>query len=517
MQHLRLDQRLLVTPAASRRIDIALALLGALAGAYVFGLALRYLQAPGYFDHVEPLVAALSWNFLAGEPLYQPLSAAGYRLNLHGPLLQLIEAGLFRLAGPSLAASKLAPLTAAMLALLLFALHQGRRAGPAAFGLGATLFAAYLLLTAPIGFWNRPDPLLLLIATLAVILAGRREESRPSMSAYLFIGALAGLAASLKLYAPIFLLPALARLLAREANPPRFLGRLLLAGLPAMFLFTLPFLHPQIEASIFLETLRKITGGRTRGWAEILPVLKFALYFLLPPLLLMPIGRLASKACPPAADILAGLALLAAMLLALFPASMPGAGPSHLLPLLPAALDLLLRRAEALDALGGKWRLAAIAYPLALALFCLPSHARHLRRLADVERPEYNQAVQSILARHPTASLELGYGNNPDTYRRSGSVRALLAFAGQQARLEPVTLMETQASGIGVFAQAWAAIEACRTRLWLLPAGEPPFQLTNYYLPGQAFVPPGFAQAFQERYRPIERIGPFDLWACAEG
>ncbi len=517
MQHLRIDQRLFVTPAPARRIDIALAALGALAGAYVFLLSWRYLQAPGYFDHAEPLVAIFSWQFLQGQAFYRPLSDPDFLVKLHGPLFDLIEAGLFRLTGPGVAASKFAALAFACLAWLLFALHQARRAGLAAFGLGGILFAAYLLLTAPIAFWNRPDSLLLLIATAGVAVVGHKESEKPNLATYLLIGLLAGLAASLKLYAPIFLLPSLARLLAREGNLGRFTLRMLPAGLAALAILILPYLHPQIGISPFVEVMQAITGGRSRHWGDVLPVLKFSAYYLLPPLLLMPAFRMAAKACPSTPDILAGLGLILAMMLVLFPASMPGAGPSHLMPFFPAALDLLLRRSEALGSLNGKWRMAAIAYALGLALLCLPSHARHLRRLADLDRPEINRVTLEILARHPSAAIDLGYGNNPDTYRRISVARALLAFAGQGPRLEPVTLMEMQGSGLDVSARAMSVLDACRVRLWLLPKDEPPFLLTNHYSPGVTFVPASFALAFQERYRLIERIGPFDLWACAGG
>ncbi|TAN49837.1 MAG: hypothetical protein EPN26_10745, partial [Rhodospirillales bacterium] len=139
-----------------KSFDAALLLLGALAGAYVLYLAGRYLAAPGYFDHAEPVVAQFSWEFLNGQPLYRPLADPAYRINLHGPLLALLESALFGLAGPSIAASKLVPLAATCLALLLFAWHQLRGKGAMAFDLGSLLFAGYLMLTAPIGFWNRP-------------------------------------------------------------------------------------------------------------------------------------------------------------------------------------------------------------------------------------------------------------------------------------------------------------------------------------------------------------------------
>ena len=132
---------------------------------YTFAGA-AYLCSPAYSDHIEPSIAAVSWYHVSGAPLYPSADAAAQYALPYGPLLYLVNGITLQLAGPSVFASKLAGLLAALLSLILLAralARRTRRVVPvvAAVALGYLAFGTMT-------FWARSEPLLLLLVAVSL-------------------------------------------------------------------------------------------------------------------------------------------------------------------------------------------------------------------------------------------------------------------------------------------------------------------------------------------------------------
>ncbi len=129
-------------------------------GLYAFAGA-AYLFSPAYWDHIEPSIAAVSWHHLSGAPLYPSAEASAQYALPYGPLLYLVNGIMLQLAGPSVFASKLAGVFAALVSLILLARALGPRTRPV-LPLLAAVTLGYLAF-GTMTFWARAEPLLLLL------------------------------------------------------------------------------------------------------------------------------------------------------------------------------------------------------------------------------------------------------------------------------------------------------------------------------------------------------------------
>lgn len=473
-------------------------LLGAPVLALYVATAAAYLLLPEFlFDHVEPQIASVAFRAAEGAPIYHALEAAPRYALLYGPLAYLALVPSYALVGAGLLAAKIPGAAALALALLLLYATL-ERLRPTAEALAALSVVALALMGfGATGYWIRPDPLLMLAAAAPLPFIGKRPWRAAAA-----LGIAIAVAAGLKAHGPIYLLPPLVLLWARHGWRPAGLALLVGAALTP-----LSFLHPTVSAADYIDWLR-LAGRHGLGFGVLAADLQQAAILALPMALLLRRGGPTERA------VLAYAAAIALTLVAVsFIAAKPLAGPRHLMPFLPlvahACFELRLRAAW--PAAGWRGRLAA-AWILTLVFMAVGGQ---YQVLDEARRYAANRGaaaeIERILADRPGQGVEMGYSGR--SYRLS-HLRPLLVFAGNPYTLDAAALMDMQRSGLTLPAATLAHIEACATPLWLVPKGEPPFEMLNIYPPNPPLFDRAFVDAFRRRYA-IEDSGDYyDVWGC---
>jgi len=477
----------------SRVVDAALRLAPLVATLIFAALAISYYTSHSFLDHVESQVASTAAGRLHGGTIYHVMDgSASYALG-YGPLLYLATELAYRIFGASLLAAKSTTLLAAIVSFGCCALVLRRRGDGVARSLG-TLIAAGLV---PFGalVWLRADPLLMATASLGWLVADRA----PRGIAQILLGILMGIAASLKLHGGLYLLPPLLWLTRRDGWKWTLLTPVLGGALALS-----PFIPWENFGRAYLATLR-VNAGHGLSLSHWFINVEFAV-FLAAPLWL---GWRSATSSPERKLSVAGLAF--AFVLVCTIASKPGAGNWHLLPLLPSVVILAVSAAR--DTAPAVWRRAGLAAWWGAALFL--GWTRHDDWIAYLWRdPAREQIVelQAVLAAHPDETIVLGAGD--DAYGPgyvATFMRSELVLHGQPYRFDPCAVMDLRKSGYPDAAAVPPGILGAPRTLVLIPHGERPFAMNNFY--GGAVFPESFQQEFSRTYG-LRSVGRhFDLWA----
>ncbi len=482
-----------------------LAVFAALAAiAVIAAIAGLYLAYPGYVDHTEPSIAALSWRLFEGHPVYHGLEAPDRTSIPYGPLAYGIHAVIFALFGGSLATGKLAGLAAAMFVPLFF-LIGWRRWGLVHASAASLLASGFILLLIPFSIWNRPDPFIVLFVVIALWVMNSADKEKPEWVRTLIIATAGGMAVSLKIHAGIYFVP-IALLHCHGRGFTRFLALSLAGAAVAMA----PFAFSAFSLADYTVWFSLQAAGKAFSPEAYGPVLKKALLYLIPALVFFP----ALKSTGKGGKIYFWSYMVS--LLVLIPlAARPGGGHYYLYPFFPLAIDLTLRFA-------GNSRYARFSTTtlLVAAVFVLmlsvPVQKRFLRNLDWTLATSIDAEVKDIIAHFSGKTIEMGYGEKTAggasydlTYYKS-----LLVMAGNPYSLDATVGAEMLKLGIAFPKAAIERIGACRTDLWLVPKGEAPFAMWSYY-GGPAF-PEVFRQAFLGAYKKSASFTYFDVWACRE-
>ena len=271
-----------------------------------------------------------------------------------------------------------------------------------------------------------------------------------------------------------------------------------------------PFPFPGISLSDYIRVLGSQVGGRPPAAKSLFPNLICA-YLLAAPLLLA-LSKSGATAGRPASLHYAAACLFTLVLL-LYPASFPGAGPYHFLPLLPVLADALFRLGQRMPGIA--------AAPYFMLAFFLVQQLLGAEWLPNA--PVFQQGLEArariaeearVLASHiPGDTVQVGFGDNLPSYKNSQTSRAVLAMAGHPARFDAQVLMELRQIGVDGSLRSIPRLEACDVRLWLLPTGEIPFSVPSYY-GGGTFFSDKFRRAFFDNYSLDWTVGSYDLWVC---
>jgi hypothetical protein len=458
----------------------------------ILGLAFQcyeYLFSGAYLDHIEGNVVISGWQYIHGEPLYETRGGAPRLATYYGPLAYLAEVPALLLFGASVTASKLTSMlallgTVAMMSAYFISHPPSNEARH-----GIFLLVAALVLFTPMSFWVRPDPLeTLLVAGAVVSTASRR---RP-----LWVGVCIGLAVNLKIHAFFYFLPILADMW--------WIGgcrAILIAAGSSVVTFMLPFLAPGISLHDYIRELAQQAGGRMPTSAQ----LPWTLISLA--LLLLPLAAPLAVQCQPRRITVYALATLATAALLMYPATFPGAGAYHFLPLVPVLADLRHR-------LWPKGMDVDLTTFIILFAAWLPVQYT-LRTLAEGRGSDLVGAEALVTARR--SPVQIGYGDNRQSYELSQLSKTVLSLNSYPALLDAQVLMELRQIGIDGSARWIPYLKGCRIRQWLLPRGERPFAITSYFYDNRTVFSERFRQAFLDNYKIIESTKYFDVWECAAG
>jgi hypothetical protein len=449
---------------------------------------LRYFTLGAYLDHIEGSVTISAWQYAAGQPLYQVQGGLPRFATYYGPLAYLVELPALLLS-PTIAASKAAPLLALLATIGLMAAHFMRQSRPAAAFHAVFFLLAGLLLFGPVSFWVRPDPFETLAVAAAVVFG----------ASPLIVAICLGLAVNLKAHAFLYFLPIVVDLVAN-----RGLRVLVVLVLVSGVAFLLPFLAPGISLHDYIASLSQQVAGRAQTSTQLIWTVVCLIGLLLPVLLPLFARRQLSRDTTYAAASLAALALL------VYPATFPGSGSYHFLPLLPVLAEA--RRRPRPHGIGAEFA----PFPLLFLATVVVQHNSQLMMARAGWAALSDEAV--TLARFaPTQAVQIGYGDSRRSYEVSQLSRTKLALAGSPAIIDAQVLMELRQIGADG-SQRWIAdLDDCRIDRWVLPKDEEPFGLHSYFYDNAPVFGDGFRRAFMGHYRPAVESPHFIAWECPDG
>ena len=223
--------------------------------------------------------------------------------------------------------------------------------------------------------------------------------------------------------------------------------------------------------------------------------------------------------CAPS-NVLLAAALVAVAVLLVAPSMVAGAGPHHLMPLIPTLsfiLGLILARSPGWES-GPGWRprailVSGIAYALAAtgsAAFVMREDVKTLSFLNDEAR-QVLADIEEVCSKFPDSTIAMGCGDN-GTFRYT-FYRAVPVFKGHPYLADPIALMAMKKVGFDLPPRTLDALASGETAIWLIPAGDDPFSMQSQFK-GQAEVyDPAFRRIFLEKYDKVGRTKLFDVWS----
>jgi len=494
-------------PDGASRVILGLAVLAAV---NLLAVVVAYALYPGYLEHGEAAISATAYGLLHGHPAYYPFDAPERISNVYGPWTYLWHAWPLALFGASLLSSKIAAVTAPVLVVAgawAVGRHHGRRGGAMAVALAAALILFHLGFPITI----RPDSLLTVLVTLAV-LAALRAEARTDMAwgETLVIGIAGGIAVNVKIHAGVYLAPvALYHLLPNG----RRLFPMAAAGLAAL---ALPFLSPLFPLSDYLSWFGPMSG-KENTWDAVRGLWMKLAFYLGFPLVAWGLAGFSAPGSSPGQALGGRQRLYLAtyvgcLLLTLFPATKIGGGHHYYLPFLPTLIDLCLRALAAARE-PGPIRRALAAAMVVLVFMAAQSEKRFFKVLEWSNARQVVAEIDAVISANPGVPIQMGVGG-PRSEEKFYlySWRNLPVFAGSPYTLDTGIVMEMTKLGIAMPAETLRRLAACETRLWLLPHGEPPFSLIGFY--DQTVYDDTFRRIFTAHHH-LESSGRyFDLWRC---
>ena len=447
----------------------------------------RNLRLDAYLDHIEGNIDIGGWLLVHGVPLYAMQDGVAQFANIYGPLAYLADMPGMVLLGPGIIASKL-PAVLALLAMLGLTAFRFRRDAPMPAIQGLFLLIAGLTALSPMSFWTRADPFEALLVATALAAA----------ASPVWVGICIGLAVNFKIHAFLYFLPILWELWTRRgwrAAPP--VMAVSIAGLT----FLAPFLLPGISLHDYLAILLQQIGGRARTDDLLAPVFAYGVALALPVLLPLCRRQVSSS------DRRYGVAALVSLALIAYPASFPGAGPYHFLPLLPVLAETHKRLAPA--GIGAQFAV----FPL---LF-FAAATTHLCLAQIAERQTWHAYAEEALAlarQFPLGTVDIGYGDNKRSYEITQLAKTELSLHGYPRWIDAQILMELRKTGIDGSRRWVPYLSECRVGRWLMPRGEEPFAVRSYFYDSGLLFDDSFRAAFAEHYRPVAQSEHFTVWEC---
>jgi hypothetical protein len=485
--------------AASRLIFIA-GLLGLVA--YV-SVVIWYAGLTQYFDNAEPTMTAVGWLFARGQPMYHSIGSAERYAHIYGPFAFIAHGVALSVLGASIVVSKWLGGAAALgsLALLFVALRSAldSRRSIALAG----VYAMLLLDFRNYSFWTRPEPLQLFCVAAALVLALRSH----GWVAAVLVGLFSGFLWNLKMTGALYTFPIFAIVCHRGGW-----RHVRLACATALPVAVLPFALSNVSAPNYVEWVA-LSARTGLGLATLRQNLEWAAYFGVPVLLAYCATRPGQRTSgTELRSILLALGLATTAIVVA--ASKPGAGPYHLLPLLPVVLYVVaryLRGGSPLEVVDPSVLIVGLGFVLVSTSIAAAQQAQFLLTMS--QRAERHEAADlEQFANSHQGVVEMGYGST-EAFTLE---RPVLVFRNNSYTLDQPAVREHQLAGLELPPATLEALRGCRVRYWLIPKGETPFSGRNAY-PAVLLKPlfsDEFRRIFQEGYRLTGATTYFDVWEC---
>ena len=510
-------RRIGVSDRVYRSLLLAAGVAGSLGSLVAFGLALQYVDVPGFIGHIDPQIAAVGWRSCLGDPAHPNMYTGPQTALPYGPIDYHIQCLAFKLWGPSITVSKATGIAAFGLTLIIiFSLvfcHWPRLRQSSS----AILFVGWSGVVLPVitsdtalnaHFWNRPEPFIMALAAVGAFASLMRHQAARAV----ILGVLAGLAIALKPSAVLVFLPLLAL---------DFPWHSVREGLTAFAIF-LVF----CTASVALA----FVGDDVEGY--ILRTIIDVQADTVPPLVLHTAALAVVISIPAVAGLwgrdkietrfTASLLLyLLCLAVGIYAGSREGAGPHHLTHYFPVAIALALAGARPGAAEAGRPHGREVSTAIAgLTLLTLPLAGLYGIRLLDAyEKSErlrpHLEEIQQIAARLENRQVHYGANTDRETYRLTWLRPEVVFRAGGSYLVDPAAVM-----GLAKLVPPAEAIlhriADCRGAVWLLPAQGKPLSLVSFGAASNDEVVYNrrYAEVLHEYYEHTETIGAYALWTC---
>jgi hypothetical protein len=472
----------------------------------VGALLTLYASTGLYLDHVEPHMATRAASWLHGGHLYHSWSEPLAYSTGYGPLSYLWLAAAYWIFGYGLVIAKI-PGLVAFAACLVFSMWSGRSAGRTG-ALGSTLLfvaLAFLFLQTP--FWTRPDPALLLGASMGVGALGLRRLPLQALA----LGVLAGTLANFKIHGPLAVLPLACVVIWRGGWRGMFWATI---GFAPAFIW--PFLLPGVSWHAYRETLNLMVD-QPRDLPRLAANFQWFALIALPAVAAFLVGgRMNLKSEESKLTIPAAIGFALAGVVAAILGAKAGSGTWHLAPLVPWAVWLAIRGGSSTDVrswLGTPLRAGLVlGWAATVTLLVYTRQDGYIAYLWTHDDRGPAQEISDALQRHPHTRMQMGYGSDlwGEGYRLT-FYRPLLAFAGQEQQIDLSTVMDLRSIGRNPLLAVEQDILSGTTRIFLIPRGNTPFAERSYYDSG-----PCFSDALRQRFPAVyvlqETGSYYDLW-----
>ncbi|MEO5359445.1 MAG: hypothetical protein H7843_03230 [Nitrospirota bacterium] len=471
---------------------------------YVVELYL-YLTSYAYGDHVEPGIAAVSWIFTKGRPVYPPLDSHDRYSFVYGPALFIINGYIMKAFGASILTSKLGGVMAAILAVVFSFLSFRKLSGNQAAFITAALIILIFMDFPVVTFWQRADPFIIFFVVLALYASTGGSKT----AAVIVAGICTGICADLKLHSVLYFIPVAAVLYVR-------FGLAWGIGMYGLgFIMALaPFV---IFKNISLYNYAMWMRATARHGLELTLFIKnlnfIALKIAAASLIYLYGFKDAVKLRRHMSVI---WAFLASSLAVSVVASKPGAGVHHLLPLIPVMIYLFLASASTVNIDPSQKNIFIAILISSLIVTAMPAIKTPIILYMNIKEraaaPEIFTEVEGIIAAYPSQTIEMGYAGD-DTYTLT-YYRPLFVFHTGIYSFDAASLMDNVLSGISIPEAAIRSISDCRTGMWVMPRGAQAFSMNGYDKSSGGLFTSTFQSTFIQRYKIVSSTRHFDVWSC---
>jgi len=491
-------------PAGTRWAAPAITMTSLAALVAYIAVAIWYASDPHFFDNAEPVIPAVGWLFHVGRPVYHALDSAERYAHIYGPLAFIAHGWALTLFGPSIVVSKALGVAAAVGSLALTHMLIRRHLPGRSAYLLTGLCALQLLLFRHYSFWTRPEPLLLLAASSALVFATGRTAYLTTIASGVAIGALW----NLKITGTMYTLPIFA-LLERRRGWQHCMAAIGAALATAWFPFAF---YSNVSWSDYLFWLR--LSGRTGLLLSTLRQnVEWAAYLCLPVVLsYFAVARGRRPGSLLWRNTVAALVLgITGVVIA---ASKPGAGPYHLIPFLPIIAYVVawhLAEVPPAAAFDVNITSAAAAFVLTSLLIGTAQQLQFVTIMRDRRLLHESEDIRAAIESHQ-GIVAMGYGSTESLSLE----RPLLVFRSNSYLLDQPAIREHQLQGIGLPRATIEAIAECRVNYWLIPKGEAPFSGQNSYASVllQPLYPDEFRREFEQAHTIVGSTTYYDIWQC---
>jgi hypothetical protein len=483
------------------------------------GACVYYAVGPTMAGHGESSMVCMAWRFREGAALYAAPDAPEQVTITYGPMQTLLNAGLLWLFGPHVLVAKVAAGLMALAGLACCArvyIQVGDRR-TALLGMG-WLALAYMKSSMQT-FFVRPDAALLLCLSLSLLAV----FVLPKRWGWIVLGVAAAWGTNLKITMPAYMVPVAVMYWRRHG-----FGGVWRAGVLAAILGAAPFvLSPQISLVNYLFWLKVLADqGADIGYMT-LPIGGYLALIAGPVACAMGIFAWSR---PKAFGELAyrhrwlGVSAAVTGLLALWVAIKPGNGPAHLLPFYPTLGVVLVKsltelgRGEKVELGGKQWLLAGSGIVMLLALAAFSIRSTWVNVIQGCRWREgwaLVREVRGLAEKYEGRGMALAAGSSQERYFTT-RYQAELVLRGNPYVLDVTSLMFMQKAGQPIPERTREYLAQGRCPLWLVPRGEAPFELRNWYQPHGMIFDAAFRRGFLAHYRIVDRSEHFDVWGYDE-